>query len=80
MEKALRSVFPAMMSTTLILSGGLAIMLYSSLPAISLFSAVMMLTLLFALAFDAFQLPAQILLLGRENVRLPASEPKGKSL
>lgn len=67
MENALRGVFPAMLSTTLILSGGLLIMLFSALPAIALFSAVMMLTLLFALLFDIFQLPQQILLLGRER-------------
>lgn len=63
MRDALRQVFPAMLSTTLILSGGLAIMLLSSLPAITLFSAVMILTLVFALLFDVFQLPAQLLML-----------------
>lgn len=65
MREALRQVFPAMLSTTLILSGGLAIMLLSSLPAITLFSAVMILTLVFALLFDVFQLPAQLLMLER---------------
>ncbi len=65
MELALRQVFPAMLSTTLILSGGLAIMLLSSLPAITLFSAVMILTLILALLFDVLQLPAQLLMLDR---------------
>ena len=40
-------------------------MLLSSLPAITLFSAVMILTLVFALLFDVFQLPAQLLMLER---------------
>ena len=63
MAQALRLVLPALLSTTLILVGGLAIMLTSSLPVIALFSAVMIFTLLFALLFDVLQLPAHILLL-----------------
>ncbi|GIL01520.1 MAG: RND transporter [Alphaproteobacteria bacterium] len=75
MQSALVSVLPAMASTTLILSGGLAIMLASSLPAIALFSGVMMLTLVFALVFDVLQLPALILLLSGERAKLTVSEP-----
>lgn len=60
MDAAINQVLPAMSSTTLILSGGLAIMIASSLPAIALFSAVMILTLVFAIVFDLFQLPAHI--------------------
>jgi predicted RND superfamily exporter protein len=63
-----------MLSTTLILVGGLAIMLFSSLPVIVLFSAVMILTLIFAIIFDVFQLPAQILLLERGGNRTEANE------
>lgn len=63
MVRALKSVLPAMLSTTLILIGGLAIMIFSSLPVIVLFSAVMILTLLFAIVFDVFQLPANLLVL-----------------
>ncbi|MGI9402515.1 MAG: efflux RND transporter permease subunit [Rhizobiaceae bacterium] len=72
MDKSLRQLFPAVLSTTLILVAGLAIMLFSSLPVIVLFSAIMILTLIFAILFDVFQLPAHILLLekgeeGAEN-------------
>lgn len=63
MADAVAQVLPAMASTTLILSGGLAIMLFSTLPAIALFSAVMILTLLFAIIFDLLQLPAHIVVL-----------------
>lgn len=65
MVNAVAQVLPAMASTTLILSGGLAIMLLSTLPAIALFSAVMILTLLFAIVFDLVQLPAHIVILDR---------------
>ncbi|MEM7462841.1 MAG: MMPL family transporter [Pseudomonadota bacterium] len=65
MDKSLRQLLPAVLSTTLILVAGLAIMLFSSLPVIVLFSAVMILTLIFAILFDVFQLPAHILLLER---------------
>lgn len=74
MDLSVRQVLPAMLSTTLILVGGLAIMLFSSLPVIVLFSAVMILTLIFAIIFDVFQLPAQILLLERSENRAEANE------
>jgi uncharacterized protein len=64
---ALRQVLPAMASTTLILVGGLSIMMASSLPVIALFSLVMILTLMFAIIFDVFQLPANILLLEKRH-------------
>ncbi len=57
---ALEEVTPAIFSTTLILSGGLIIMMFSSLPAISVFSAVVILTLVFAFLADIFQLPAYL--------------------
>ena len=63
LEEALKEVAPALISTTLILSGGLAIMLFSTLPAISVFALVVILTLIFALLCDIFQLPANILVL-----------------
>jgi len=62
-KEALVEVSPALISTTLILSGGLTIMLFSTLPAISVFALVMILTLIFALLCDIFQLPANILAL-----------------
>lgn len=70
MDQALRLVLPALLSTTLILVGGLAIMLTSSLPVIALFSAVMIFTLLFAILFDVLQLPAHILLLAKSEGRV----------
>lgn len=73
MSAAIRHVFPAMAATTIILLGGLAVMLGSTLPAIVLFSMVMILTLFFALIFDVFQLPAYALLLTR---RARGIEPK----
>jgi uncharacterized protein len=63
MAEALRQVITAMVSSTLILVGGLVIMMFSTLPLIVLFSAVMILTLVFAIVFNVFQLPAMMLLL-----------------
>ena len=60
---ALRDVTPALVSTTLILSAGLSIMLFSSLPALSVFALVVILTLLFALLCDMVLLPAHLLAL-----------------
>ncbi len=57
---ALYEVTPAVFSTTLILSGGLFIMMFSNLPAITVFSGVMVLTLILALLADIFQLPAYL--------------------
>ncbi len=62
-ESALHDVTPALVSTTVILSAGLLIMLFSTLPAISVFALVVILTLIFALLCDIFQLPAHILAL-----------------
>jgi uncharacterized protein len=72
MLSALQQVLPAMVSTTLILVAGLTIMLASSLPIIVLFSLVMILTLLFAIGFDIFQLPANILLLESRSAAVGA--------
>lgn len=63
MAEALRQVISPMVSSTLILVGGLVIMMFSTLPLIVLFSAVMILTLIFAIVFNVFQLPAMLLLL-----------------
>jgi predicted RND superfamily exporter protein len=63
--EALSELMPAMLSTTFILCAGMAIMLFSTLPAIALFSAVMFLTLILALIFDVFQLPAHLLVAER---------------
>ena len=58
--EALKEVTPAIFSTTLILSGGMIIMIFSTLPAISVFSAVVIMTLLFAFLADILQLPAYL--------------------
>ncbi|MFK5979139.1 MAG: MMPL family transporter [Rhizobiaceae bacterium] len=58
---ALHEVTPALVSTTVILSAGLAIMLFSTLPALSVFALVVILTLLFALLCDILLLPAHLL-------------------
>ena len=55
--QALEEIVPAIFSTTLILSGGMAIMMFSSLYAISVFSGVVIITLVFAFLCDIFQLP-----------------------
>ncbi len=60
---ALKDVTPAIFSTTLILSGGLLIMSFSSLPAMAVFSVVVILTLVFAFLADMFQLPAYLAVL-----------------
>lgn len=62
---AVREVTPAIFSTTLILSGGLLVMSFSSLPAMAVFSAVVIMTLVFAFLADIFQLPAYLALLGK---------------
>jgi predicted RND superfamily exporter protein len=59
-KSALKEVTPAIFSTTLILSGGLLIMSFSSLPAMAVFSAVVIMTLVFAFLADIFQLPAYL--------------------
>ena len=60
---ALKEVTPAIFSTTLILSGGLVVMSFSTLPAMAVFSAVMIMTLVFAFLADIFQLPAYLAVL-----------------
>ncbi len=82
MGDALRQIIPAMLSTTFILCGGMAIMVFSTLPAIALFSAVMLLTLVLALVFDVFQLPAHILFMqdamrGRQHAPEVRDQPPG---
>lgn len=62
---ALKEVTPAIFSTTLILSGGLLIMSFSSLPAMAVFSAVVIMTLVFAFLADIFQLPAYLAVLDK---------------
>lgn len=57
---AVKEVTPALFSTTLILSGGLIIMCFSTLPAIAVFALVVILTLVFAFLADIFQLPAYL--------------------
>ena len=57
---AIKEVTPAIFSTTLILSGGLVVMSFSSLPAMAVFSAVVIMTLVFAFLADIFQLPAYL--------------------
>ncbi|MEO0329838.1 MAG: MMPL family transporter [Pseudomonadota bacterium] len=59
---ALKEVTPAIFSTTLILSAGLLIMCFSSLPAMAVFSMFVILTLVFAFLADIFQLPAYLAL------------------
>ena len=59
-KSALKEVTPALVSTTLILSGGMTIMLFSTLPAIAVFALVVILTLIFALLCDIFLLPASL--------------------
>ena len=49
---ALKEVTPALFSTTLILSGGLIIMCFSSLPAMAVFALVVIITLLLAILFS----------------------------
>ena len=57
---AVKEVTPAIFSTTLILSSGLVVMSFSSLPAMAVFSAVVIMTLVFAFLADIFQLPAYL--------------------
>lgn len=64
---ALKEVTPALFSTTLILSGGLVIMCFSALPAMAVFALVIIITLVFALLADIFQLPAYLALLNNEK-------------
>ena len=59
-ESAVSEVTPAIFSTTLILSGGLFVMMFSTLPAISVFSGVVIMTLIFAFLADIFQLPVYL--------------------
>lgn len=66
---ALKEVTPALFSTTLILSGGLIIMCFSSLPAMAVFSVVVIMTLIFAFLADIFQLPAYLAILNEDNAK-----------
>ena len=65
---ALLEVTPAIFSTTLILSGGLFIMSFSSLPAMAVFSTVVIMTLVFAFLADLFQLPAYLAVLDQNEI------------
>ncbi len=64
---AIKEVTPAIFSTTLILSAGLLIMCFSSLPAMSVFAVVVMMTLVIAFLADIFQLPAYLLLMDEKQ-------------
>lgn len=64
-SSALEEIIPAIFSTTIILSGGMAIMMFSSLYAISVFSGVVIITLVFAFLCDIFQLPEYLHKFGR---------------
>ncbi|MEM7216371.1 MAG: MMPL family transporter [Pseudomonadota bacterium] len=64
---AIKEVTPAIFSTTLILSGGLVVMAFSSLPAMAVFSAVVIMTLVFAFLADIFQLPAYLAITGKQE-------------
>lgn len=64
-KNALHDVAPAMLSTTLILVGGLSITLFSELPIIIIFSTIMTMTLVFAVLTDIFQMPSYLITLGR---------------
>ncbi|MDJ0613731.1 MAG: MMPL family transporter [Rhizobiaceae bacterium] len=66
-QGALKDVTPAIFSTTLILSGGLIVMSFSSLPAMAVFSAVVIMTLVIAFLADIFQLPAYLVLMDRKK-------------
>ena len=64
-KNSLEEVFPAMLSSTLILVAGLSITLLSELPIITIFSTVVTLTLVFAVLTDIFQMPSFLYILGR---------------
>jgi len=64
-KRALEEVSPAMLSSTFILVAGLSITLLSDLPIITIFSAVVTLTLVFAVLTDIFQMPSFLYTLGR---------------
>lgn len=64
---AVKEVTPALFSTTLILSGGLIIMCFSTLPAMAVFALVVIMTLVLAFLADIFQLPAYLAILGNKR-------------
>jgi len=66
-QGALKEVTPAIFSTTLILSGGLIVMSFSSLPAMAVFSAVVIMTLVIAFLADIFQLPAYLAVIDKRQ-------------
>lgn len=66
-RKSLEEVFPAMLSSTFILVAGLSITLLSELPIITIFSTVVILTLVFAVLTDIFQMPSFLYILGRRR-------------
>jgi len=70
-SNAIKEVTPAIFSTTLILSGGLIIMSLSTLPAMAVFSVVVIMTLVIAFLADIFQLPSYLALVtGNNNSKL----------
>ena len=64
---AVKEVTPALFSTTLILSGGLIIMCFSTLPAMAVFALVVIMTLVLAFLADIFQLPAYLAVLNNKE-------------
>jgi len=70
-SNAIKEVTPAIFSTTIILSGGLIIMALSSLPAMAVFSAVVIITLVIAFLADIFQLPSYLALVTRKQDSTP---------
>lgn len=64
---AVKEVTPALFSTTLILSGGLIIMCFSTLPAMAVFALVVIMTLVLAFLADIFQLPAYLAILNNKE-------------
>ena len=61
MVKALSAITPALVATTLVLSAGLLVTLFSSLPMAILFGMVILTTLFIALLADIYLLPAMAL-------------------
>ncbi len=64
---SLDGVGPAMVASTVILTGGFASMLASDMPAISLFSELTCVTIVAALVGDLVALPATVLCFARET-------------
>ncbi len=73
---ALENIGPALVATTLILSAGTFVVLFSTLPQVALFGTLIIITFILALLGDLFILPALLIAGGRFFKKIGAKNAK----